>query len=652
MSSPTEKLAPALDIDARLTEIERRVNLLVNVTPLNAAEAWADFERSDFGTAPTLRLRPLDFDPDLAHRDLYDLEVENVDDPALHTLFRAKRDEIARQITALEDRDTSRFLYGSLQLYGTVAPPLAAAAEELLETIPPQAPSTQTVTAGAFAEAARVEFERYRAVYPDFPVRVEVRDDISELMVSFGRLLIPESAAFRADRVEPLLHHEVGTHVVTYQNGARQPLTLLTIGLPGYDETQEGLAVLAEYLTGGLDPRRLRVLAARVVAVGKMLDGAGFLDIFESLRADHRIPARTAWSIAIRVVIGGGSVKDAIYLRGITRILDALAEGSRLDVLLVGKLALDHIPLVQDLLDREVLHAPWVRPRWLDVPGAQERLERLRAGATVTDLYESGRMRLAFVVNEVDTEIDEYTTTRLARAAARGGHETWYVGVGDLELGEGPFAARARAATWESDDTLETFMERIKARDAERIVMDDLDAVFLRNESIDDLQERPWASPMGVVFGQMLAARGVTVVNDPNTLHRATSKLYLEEFPEKIRPRSLVTRHPEAIERFVDEVGHCCRQTALRGQGPQRLHDRGPGRDQPRADDGSGAAGRLRDRAGVHRRSPRRRCSDVPAGGPHPRARRKAGSLPTRAHRQRPARQHQHRWPVGAPRAR
>jgi len=390
MSSPSEELAPALDIDRRLTEIERRVDLLVNVTPLNASDAWTDFERSDFGTTPSLQLRPLDFDPDLTRRDLYDLEVEDVDDPALHALFRAKRDEIARQITALEDRDTSRFVYGSLQLYGTVAPPLAAAAAELLETVPPQAPTTQTVTAEAFAEAARAEFERYRAVYPDFPVRVEVRDDISDLMVSFGRLLIPESAAFRADRVEPLLHHEVGTHVVTYQNGARQPLTLLTIGLPGYDETQEGLAVLAEYLTGGLDPRRLRVLAARVVAVGEMLDGAGLLDIFESLRTDHRIPARTAWSIAIRVVVGGGSVKDAIYLRGIARILDALAEGSSLDLLLVGKLALDHIPLVQDLLDRDVLRAPWIRPRWLDAPGAQERLERLRAGATVTDLYEGG----------------------------------------------------------------------------------------------------------------------------------------------------------------------------------------------------------------------------------------------------------------------
>ncbi|MFK4088279.1 flavohemoglobin expression-modulating QEGLA motif protein [Kribbella sp. NPDC020789] len=388
MTSSIQQLGPALEIDARLTEIERSLNLLLNTTPVNSAEAWTDFERGDFGAAPALRLRPLEFDPDLVRRDLYNLEIENVTDPALHTLFRAKRDELARQITALEDRDTSRFVYGSLQLYGEVAPALVSAAEELLQIIPDQPASTSSVTAGAFAQAAREEFERYRAAYPDFPTAVEVRDDVSELMVSFGRLLIPESAAIRKDRVEPLLHHEVGTHVVTYQNGARQPLQLLTIGLPGYDETQEGLAVLAEYLTGGLDPRRLRVLAARVVAIDNLLDGAGFLEIFESLRATYRIPTKTAWSVASRVIVGGGSVKDAIYLRGIARILETLAEGSSLDVLFVGKLAVDHIPLIQDLLDREVLIPPWVRPRWLDVPGAQERLDRLRAGASVTDLYE------------------------------------------------------------------------------------------------------------------------------------------------------------------------------------------------------------------------------------------------------------------------
>lgn len=178
-------------------------------------------------------------------------------------------------------------------------------------------------------------------------------------------------------------------------------------------------------------------------------------------------------------------------------------------------------------------------------------------------------MRLAFFVRDVATEVDEYATTRLARAASQRGHEAWYVGVSDVELGEsdGQLMARARAAEFQKDDTLESLMERIKERDAERIVMDDLDVLFLRNEPVDDLQERPWASPMGMVLGQMLKARGVTVVNDPTTLVRAASKLYLEEFPESVRPRSLVTRDPAAIERFVAEVGHSVVKPLFGGRG-------------------------------------------------------------------------------------
>lgn len=165
-------------------------------------------------------------------------------------------------------------------------------------------------------------------------------------------------------------------------------------------------------------------------------------------------------------------------------------------------------------------------------------------------------MRLAFLVNDVTTEVPGYTTGLLARAAARLEHRVWYVGVGDVELGDGPLVAPAHAVEWLPGDDLDSLTTRMQRRDPERITLDDLDAVFLRNDSIEDLQERPWASPLGVVFGQMLKARGVTVVNDPMSLIRATSKLYLEEFPEQIRPRSLVSRDPEAIARFVREVGH------------------------------------------------------------------------------------------------
>lgn len=177
-------------------------------------------------------------------------------------------------------------------------------------------------------------------------------------------------------------------------------------------------------------------------------------------------------------------------------------------------------------------------------------------------------MRLAFMVDAVATEADEMATTRLARAASRMGHETWYVGVGDVELAEnGELAARAYRAVFEADDSLTTFIQRIQESDAERIVMDDLDALFLRNESITDWRAQPWAGPIGSVVGQMLQARGVTVVNDPTTLIRAASKIYLEEFPEKIRPRAIVTRDPAAIKRFVGDVGKAVVKPLYGGKG-------------------------------------------------------------------------------------
>lgn len=383
--SPPE-LSAAKAVDARLATIERELKLLLNVTPTNGAEAWRDFKRSGFEVVPTLQSRPLDFDPDLLMRDLYNIEIEQVDDPTLNSLFREKRDEISRQITMLTDRGTSRFRYGALQLYGEPGESLLATALSLLELIDPEPITSASVTARAFAAAARSELERYRPSYPMFPAEVEVRTDVADLMVSHGTLFIPATASFREDRVEPLIQHEVGTHVVTYRNGALQPLTLLAVGLPGYEETQEGLAVLAEYVVGGLDPRRMRVLAARVVAASMMLADADFIEIFKHLINKHGFAPRTSWSLTTRATYGGGSTKDIGYLRGVERVLGYFAEGRAIDPLLAGKLSLDHVPLVEELIDQGVLEPPCARPRWLSAPGSEKQLRRMREGMSVDDL--------------------------------------------------------------------------------------------------------------------------------------------------------------------------------------------------------------------------------------------------------------------------
>ncbi|MGH2775523.1 MAG: tyrosine/phenylalanine carboxypeptidase domain-containing protein [Actinomycetota bacterium] len=301
-----------------------------------------------------------------------------------------KRDEIMRQITLLEDRDTSRFMYESLQLFGDVGDALVTDANELLEAIPVQVPQDSHVTASAFAETAERELDLYRDRYPGFAAEMDIRSDVSDLRVSHGRFLVPASAVFRSKRVDALIQHEVGTHVVTYENGRAQPLKLLTVGLPGYDETQEGLALLSEFVSGGLDPARLRLLAARVVAVDRIVGGADFLEIFEELREKHSLAPKTAWGIAIRVARSGGLTKDVIYLRGITRVLEFVSQRKTIEPLLVGKLSLDDVPLVEELIERGILRPPWIRPRWTEGRRAQERLARAYDGMRVRDLIEKG----------------------------------------------------------------------------------------------------------------------------------------------------------------------------------------------------------------------------------------------------------------------
>lgn len=166
-------------------------------------------------------------------------------------------------------------------------------------------------------------------------------------------------------------------------------------------------------------------------------------------------------------------------------------------------------------------------------------------------------MKLAFFVNQMKTEYSEYGTTRLAMAACKLDHEVWYVDLGNLDFHtDDKIGAVAHRAHLHGGDDLETFLDRAKRdENAHDVILDDFDAVWLRNDAVEDLHERPWASNVGVVFGQMLAQRGVTVVNDPVALSRAGGKLYLHEFPESIRPKGIVSRHPERIKEFVAEVG-------------------------------------------------------------------------------------------------
>jgi uncharacterized protein (TIGR02421 family) len=206
------------------------------------------------------------------------------------------------------------------------------------------------------------------------------------MLVSRDRLLIGRTSSFPRGRVEALLHHEVGTHLLTFFNGRAQRIRQFAHGLAGYEALQEGLAVFAEYLAGGLGPARLRVLAARVLACHCLVAGAGFVDTWRRLVREHAFGRRTAFTVTLRVYRGGGLTKDAIYLRGLRQLLAHLERGGELETLLVGKIATRHLAAVRDLWHRNFFRPAPLLPRYLDEPAARERLAAARAGLALTDL--------------------------------------------------------------------------------------------------------------------------------------------------------------------------------------------------------------------------------------------------------------------------
>jgi uncharacterized protein (TIGR02421 family) len=309
-----------------------------------------------------------------------------VQDPTIASLRLAKQRELQLQLEMLSCRGTDGFLPLSIELFGAVSPALREEAGTVLATVPTEGSRDDAwLDADAFVRAAQHELDHYRSTAPDIESRIQVREGSSGVMVSNGDVLVAPNARIAASRLDALLQHEIGTHVVTYVNGAHQPLRVLATGLAGHEETQEGLAVLAEHLVRGLTVGRVRQLAARVVAVDMMVGGAEFPDVHRALVAAG-LTHTGAFNVTMRVFRSGGLTKDAVYFRGLRDIVAHIRDIEDIDVLWLGKLPLAAAPLVADLHQQGVLRDPLLRPRYLGDPTACARLAAVCEMSSLTEL--------------------------------------------------------------------------------------------------------------------------------------------------------------------------------------------------------------------------------------------------------------------------
>lgn len=179
-------------------------------------------------------------------------------------------------------------------------------------------------------------------------------------------------------------------------------------------------------------------------------------------------------------------------------------------------------------------------------------------------------MKIAFVINDLHNEKVDYTTTHLAQSAIARGHEVWYIPLSNFSYGpDNHLHAHARRTPRSNYRTARAFLRDMRSEKAveRRINVDELDVLMLRNDPAEDVIKRPWARLAGINFGRMAARQGVIVLNDPDGLYRAINKIYLETFPEKIRPNSLVTRDRREVIAFAKDHGGRAVVKPLTGSG-------------------------------------------------------------------------------------
>ena len=378
-----------LKADKDLAEVSEGMSFLLRTTPVNSNEAWKEFLANDFKKIPSFKYRLIALDPEIQKRKLYNIPIDQVEDPAIAYILRGKRLEIEKQLTMLEERGTKNFRFVGESLYGVIKKPLLKQAKNILKAYPKpeKKKGKERFDCHQFAERAQEEIDYYNGKFPNLNLSVEIRNDVAGIMVSKTKLLINEEVSLDPRRCEALIQHEVGTHILTYCNGKRQPLNQMFEGLEGYDQLQEGLAVIAEYLVGGLTVNRLRLLAGRVVAVNCMVNGFDFIETFKVLNKKHHFSERISYYITMRVYRGGGLTKDAVYLAGLMDLLKYLEDGGDLQILYAGKFNITHVELIEELMYRKVLKEPEL-PRYFERKSVRERLDKLRKGIDIVDLVD------------------------------------------------------------------------------------------------------------------------------------------------------------------------------------------------------------------------------------------------------------------------
>ena len=374
------------EVSAGILEAQRPIRVL-------RAIAWDEsVERAFFASSARELPRPeYRVPPEVAgsFERFRALKARVLGDNAIERFLRETCESFATAARMLSAVGTRDFYFHSAEIYGR---PASLTADRRTTNLDLARHFTEVVDglAGAGAvtspadeltlgaeEVVALLARRFETFFAGTAITVEIVDGIAAKAVAgVDGVRVQRGARFSPRDVASLEFHEGHVHVATALNGRAQPL-MPFVGYPSprTTATQEGLAVLTEFMTQSTSIERMRRLSDRTLAIKMAEDGADFLEVYRFFLS-HGHDEGAAYDCARRVCRGGlvtgGApfTKDVCYLDGLLRVTNfmrvALVKGhvELVRLFFAGKIGLDDVPLFGRLLREGLIKEPAYLPAW------------------------------------------------------------------------------------------------------------------------------------------------------------------------------------------------------------------------------------------------------------------------------------------------
>ncbi|WP_159947366.1 flavohemoglobin expression-modulating QEGLA motif protein [Polaribacter septentrionalilitoris] len=340
------------EIDHKIDALVKKIEMLNYVNPINIEEQKKEFYKSKYLAEPQFQYPKRDFDKFSLHKEFFALKIDDIEDERLRDFYEDIIYFYSGLIQCIETIGKGkRFYYNSLRSFGTPTEQDVENAKFILHFESEDENSEMFKPKYTVTESHHF-FREYSKNY-DFSYSIKNSSAMGAIAMvsnSIQALVLNENHMFSENQINILTNHEIGVHMVTTMNGMLHPLKIFSHGFPNNEETQEGLAVFSEYMSGNLTIKRLKELAYRVLAVDGLAKGYSFSRTFRMLHNGYDLDREEAFYIAVRAYRGGGFTKDYLYLTGLKKIYDYHQQGKDLSLLLTGKVSLEFVDDIQYMI--------------------------------------------------------------------------------------------------------------------------------------------------------------------------------------------------------------------------------------------------------------------------------------------------------------